>query len=148
MMRSTTVAIACALVMSTTIAIAAPSAAFVEARLLAPCCYQQTLDVHESPLASDLRAEVSRRVAAGEPASAIEDDFAVRYGERVRAIPKGKDTRAIGYASGAVVATAALALAVVVSRWRRGARVRRPTLGNERDELDARIDDELRALDG
>ena len=38
------------------LASAAPGEAIVEERLLAPCCYMQTLDVHESPLATVLVA--------------------------------------------------------------------------------------------
>ena len=56
-------------------------------RLRAPCCWQQTLDVHASPIAAELRAEIRTRVAAGEDVPTIEADLVQRYGERVRAVP-------------------------------------------------------------
>ncbi len=49
----------------------------VEEHLLAPCCWNQTLDIHESPLATELRSEIRRRVDEGEAAQAIEDDLAL-----------------------------------------------------------------------
>jgi cytochrome c-type biogenesis protein CcmH len=131
-------------------ATAAPGEAIVEGRLLAPCCYLQTLDVHESPVAAELRLEVRKRLAAGESPEAVEDDFASRYGERVRAVPKGKDPRgsmflvAIG-----VLLAAAVGLAALVRRWRRTPRDGVTAAAREaRDGLDERIDAELRELDG
>jgi cytochrome c-type biogenesis protein CcmH len=62
-------------------------AAELEQRLVAPCCWQQTLDVHESELSSALRIEIRQRLDGGEAPAAIEDDFAVRFGERIRAVP-------------------------------------------------------------
>lgn len=70
---------------------AAPSpegvAAELEGRLLAPCCWNGTLDIHGSPLASSLRAEILRRLTAGESVVVIEADLVARHGERIRAIP-------------------------------------------------------------
>ena len=66
----------------------------VSSRLIAPCCYQQTLDVHESELATALRAEIASRLRAGESPAQVEDSLVERYGERVRAVPRDHDTRA------------------------------------------------------
>lgn len=57
----------------------------LERRLLAPCCWRETLDVHTSPLTTQLRAELRARLAAGESAQLIEDHLVVRYGPRLRA---------------------------------------------------------------
>lgn len=75
----------------------------LEQRLIAPCCWQQTLDVHESELSTALRIEIRERLDGGETPAAIEDDFAARYGERVRAVPGAGDPRfalpvAVGFA--------------------------------------------------
>ena len=40
--------------------------------------------MHSSPLATELRAEVKRREAAGEPAERIEAALVARYGPRMR----------------------------------------------------------------
>lgn len=142
----------------------------LEGRLLAPCCWIQTLDVHESELATSLRGEIHDRLDRGESALAIEDDLAARYGERIRAVPKGKETRhAIPAVAGIALLGAAIGLAVMVRRWlandrRAGARAAAaseshdPRVGSEtpsgagrrdsaRDAYDRRIDDELAGLD-
>jgi cytochrome c-type biogenesis protein CcmH len=137
----------------------APAAgeAVLMARLLAPCCYTQTLDVHESPDAAALRAEVRGRLRSGESAASIESDFVARYGERVRALPAGHDPRvALGLVSAALVASAGAFMARAVWRWRRAASAaaaspaRRDAVPLEqtasRDAYDARIDEELREL--
>src|SRR5690606_36137581 len=46
-----------------------PGAKRLEGRLLAPCCWdssKQTLDVHDSPVAHELKREIRRRLKAGE----------------------------------------------------------------------------------
>jgi cytochrome c-type biogenesis protein CcmH len=70
-----------------------PGAHELEGRLIAPCCWTQTLDIHDSPIADELRSEIRRRLSAGELAGVIEDDLAVRYGEKIRAVPRGSDPR-------------------------------------------------------
>jgi cytochrome c-type biogenesis protein CcmH len=57
----------------------------LERRLLAPCCWRETLDVHTSPLSTQLRSELRARLAAGESAPQIEDALVARYGPRLRA---------------------------------------------------------------
>ena len=138
---------------ASTVSSPAPAAeageAILEGRLLAPCCYLQTLDVHESPLASALRLEVRARLRAGESQEAIEDDFALRYGERVRAVPKGTEPRiGIAYFTGLVLVVCGVGLGMLLRQWRRtDAPAPLPTSAT-RDALDARIDEELDDLDG
>jgi cytochrome c-type biogenesis protein CcmH len=121
----------------------------VEGRVLAPCCYVQTLDVHESELATALRLEVHDRLAAGETADAIERDFVARYGERVRAVPAGRDTRQdIVYFSSAFALASAIGLGLLLRRWRRSADLAPPRPTSPRDAYDDRVDAELRDLEG
>ena len=129
----------------------------LERRLLAPCCWNQTLDMHESDLAGSLRREVRERLHAGEPASAIEDDMVARYGERIRAVDKGHDPGgAMPFLVGLGALSIGASLVVMVRRWRRSAASARSredareatSKGVQRpdDPYDARLDDELRAL--
>lgn len=119
----------------------------VSSRLLAPCCYQQTLDAHESDLATTLRAEIGTRLRSGESPAQIEGSLVARYGERVRAVPRDHDARDH--------VLVLVALAMVVAAWlllratRRWSRRQQtaPAPARERDAWDARLDDELRALD-
>lgn len=72
------------LVLCVALTACAPRRASPLAHLLAPCCWRETLDVHASPLADQLRAEVRRREAAGESPEAIESALVARYGPRLR----------------------------------------------------------------
>lgn len=124
----------------------------IEGRLLAPCCWNQTLDVHESEAATALRAEIATRLANGEPASSIEDDLANRYGERIRVVPRGKDPRELmPLLVGAGMLLSALGLTLLLRSWLRRSRraevkpaLQRP---NAADEYDRRLDDELASMD-
>lgn len=124
-------------------------ASALESRLMAPCCWDQTLDVHQSPLAEQLRAEIRARLAAGESEAAIESDMVARYGERVLAL---RDSRALGgvmIGLGALGLGAALALGLALRRWvRRGraAAQAAPVAQRPRDADDDRLDEELAAM--
>jgi len=125
----------------------------LEGRLLAPCCWIQTLDVHESELASSLRAEISQRLARGESGEAIEDDLAARYGERIRAVPKGRDPRStVPVVVGIGMLASLFGLVMLARRWTKGAAdatlvANTNTPKSKRDEYDDRIEDELAQLD-
>jgi len=121
----------------------------LERRILAPCCFRQTLEDHDSDIAHKLRAEIERRTAVGESSDVIEDDLVRRYGEDVRAMPRGLDPRALlGIAVAVVLGLGAL----VIRRFVRA----RPTVearatspaGDDRDlEYQERLDDELDLVD-
>ena len=119
----------------------------LESQLVAPCCWVESLDRHDSPLAIELRAEIAARIEAGEPIASIEADLVARHGERIRAIPSGIDHIALAVIAGLTVA----ALALVAARRRPKpaqpigvVASRTPTDAS----LDARLDRELRELDG
>ncbi|MBL8739819.1 MAG: cytochrome c-type biogenesis protein CcmH [Myxococcales bacterium] len=118
-------------------------------RLVAPCCWNQTLDIHGGAAPDRLRAEIRARLTAGESAESIENDFVKRYGPQVRA---QSNARGLAWTSIAVLAVGAIVGLLIVARVRRwlrsGRRTEdRPASKTERDAWDARIDDELRALD-
>ncbi len=128
-----------------------PDEARLEGRLLAPCCWRQTLDAHDSPLARGLRREIRARLRAGELPEAIEGELAGRFGERVRAVPKGRDPRdGVALFAGAAALLALAGVARTLGRWRRAGRlagVARAAFRPPDDgAYDARLDEELRAL--
>lgn len=117
----------------------------LQTRLFAPCCWRQTLADHESPLASELRAEISRRVRSGDSPGAIEADFVARYGERIRALGTSTDPRLL---VGAITAAAcAGGLALLWSVLRRSRRTGRCDALAHETTTDPRyseqLDDEL-----
>ncbi len=125
-----------------------PGELAVESRLVAPCCWTQTLDIHDSELATSLRAEIRARLRAGERPEAIEDRLAARFGERVRAVPRGRDPRGAVLAVVAIgMAAAALALGLALRRWSSRRAAEAPPAERARDAYDDRVSAELHALD-
>lgn len=131
---------------------AAPSveaqAKALEQRLLAPCCWTQTLDVHESPLVTEMRLEIRDRLTAGETPLAIEDTFAQQHGERVRAMPRGQNpmTTYVQWIGAALLL--ALALLIVLARtWTQRTTRHASTIHTDSTPHDSALDEELnRAL--
>lgn len=60
-------------------------------RLLAPCCWRQTLDIHDSDEAAELRREIYASIQQGDSAAMLEARLVERYGERIRALPGHTD---------------------------------------------------------
>ncbi|WP_437794334.1 cytochrome c-type biogenesis protein [Sorangium sp. So ce693] len=128
----------------------APGERALAARLLAPCCWDQTLDVHESEVARDLRREIHARLRRGEAADAIEQDLVVRYGERLRAAPSSGTLGQVALGLMLGIAVTFLGLFALLRSWRSNAAQAAPsggTLAAARDEYDERLDDELRERD-
>jgi len=123
----------------------------VYGRLIAPCCWNQTLDIHDSEIATQLRVEIAERLKHGETSLVIEDDMARRFGERIRAVPRASDPRqSMALMVVSVMVLALLGLFALALRWtRRRAQLADPH-GEEAAlaaeliaEYDARLDSEL-----
>lgn len=113
----------------------------LERRLLAPCCWRETLDVHESQPAAELRREIRRRVAAGEGAASIEADLVARHGRKIRATLPGS----LGTYLFAVILLCGLGgAALFLLRKERRTAAQRPAPGDARGELP---DEERRRLE-
>jgi cytochrome c-type biogenesis protein CcmH/NrfF len=95
-----------------TLATAVPSASQretirnIEARLMAPCCYTQTIDVHESDIAQQMRSEVTEMVMEGKSEPEIITYYKTEYGESILAVPDGR------------TGTVAFAIPIIVSNNR------------------------------
>jgi cytochrome c-type biogenesis protein CcmH len=129
----------------------------LESRLTAPCCWNESLALHDSPVARELRAEVETRVAAGEAPSAIERDLIARYGVRIRAVPPTLDDVSTGIVTLLVLAAALLVF--FAWRWVRKSKAQSARAEDRRASelsaaetaadgaLDQRLREELAALD-
>ncbi len=126
-----------------------PGASALEGRIIAPCCWTQTIDIHGSPQSNDLRREIRQRLRAGEAADAIEASFVARFGPKVLAVPPGSPLKTFATVLVLTMAAAGAAGFFMLRRWRaRGvaaAGVPRHVAADA--QLDARLDAELRALD-
>ena len=131
----------------------------LEGRLLAPCCWAQTLDIHESEISTQLRKEIRQRLMRGESQASIEQDMVARYGEKIRAVPEGKSLTGMGVWLSVLFGVAGIGAAALIVRWvRKGpsdkpagdtpaSKGGEPDKSAKRDEWDERLDDELRDVD-
>jgi cytochrome c-type biogenesis protein CcmH len=60
----------------------------IAGKLIAPCCWKQTADVHSSEAAEKIKAEIRASLSAGLNEEQIIDHFVAEYGKRILAIPK------------------------------------------------------------
>lgn len=61
----------------------------LEHKLMAPCCYSQTIDEHMSQEAANMRAEVEQMVESGRSEREILTFYRKKYGETILASPDG-----------------------------------------------------------
>jgi cytochrome c-type biogenesis protein CcmH len=95
-------------------------AAALEAKLIAPCCWVQTVDLHQSDAAEQIKAQIRMLVAQGKGDNEILDSFVAQYGEKILASPRARGFNAIVYVLPLLVfLVAAGAVTVLLIRWRR-----------------------------
>ena len=99
-----------------------PGASGLEGSLLAPCCWdasRQTLDIHGSPIANELRREIRHRLKAGETPDAVEADLVRRYTTKILAVPPGNPLPRMGTILSIGLLCAGVFAGTRVARWRR-----------------------------
>ncbi|HEY3497748.1 MAG TPA: cytochrome c-type biogenesis protein CcmH [Polyangiaceae bacterium] len=130
-----------------------PGAAVLEGRIRAPCCWNQTIDIHGSEVSNDLRREIRKRLKAGESPDAIEASIVTRYGPKILAVPPGSPLKNVAAALAVAMIGAGVLGFRMLKRWRRPAQPpekpnrKAPEAAAGDAQLDARLDAELRALD-
>jgi cytochrome c-type biogenesis protein CcmH len=127
-----------------------PGAAALEGKILAPCCWNQTVDIHGSEISNAIRREIRTRLRAGESADVIQASFVERYGPKILAMPADSPLSSIALTVLVVIGVAGVAGFFMLKRWRLAGAA--PIPKTKRDEasdtrLDARLDAELKALD-
>lgn len=130
-----------------------PGASAIEGRLMAPCCWTQTIDIHDSPIALSMRHEIRRRLRNGESADAIQASFVDRYGPKIMAVQDGSHLKNVAIGLSVVMGGAGVAVAMMIGRWRKqsaakdGARPAKNAPEPARDQWDEKLDAELKNLD-
>jgi cytochrome c-type biogenesis protein CcmH len=128
-----------------------PGASRLEGRIMAPCCWNQTIDIHGSEPSYQLRREIRRRLKAGEAADAIEASFVERYGSKILAVPDSSPLGGLATLLALAFGGVGVAGYFMLKRW---SRVGKPAAGKspkdpgdsakpKRDALDDRLDREL-----
>ena len=126
----------------------------LEGRIIAPCCWNQTIDIHGSEPSYQLRREIRRRLKAGESPEAIEASFVKRYGTKILAVPDTSPLGGLATALAIGFGAAGVAAYFMLKRWSRaGTRAAKKTDGPasagqpQRDALDERLDRELAEIE-
>ena len=132
-------------------------AARLEGRIMAPCCWTQTIDIHGSEPAYELRREIRRRLKAGETSDAIEASLVQRYGPKILAVPDSSPLGNVATILAIAFGGAGVAGFFMLRRWSRAGNKssagKAAKAGNkaenaaggepQRDALDERLDREL-----
>lgn len=128
----------------------------IEAMLIAPCCWNQQVSLHQSAAAEEIKVNIRRLLAENKTRQQILDVYVAEYGDRILAEPPAKGFSASLYVLPWVFLAGSIGLVfVVVRRWRRpGPAAETPAESgawrDARAESDAeseQLDEELRNLD-
>lgn len=132
-----------------------PGAARLEGRIIAPCCWNQTIDIHGSEPSYELRREIRRRLKGGESAEAIEASLVARFGSKILAVPDSSPLGSLATLLSIGFGAAGVAGYFMLKRWSKAGKQseKAPTSPAEgeqapagdapRDALDERLDREL-----
>jgi cytochrome c-type biogenesis protein CcmH len=127
----------------------------LEGRIMAPCCWMQTIDIHGSPIAEELRGEIRKRLRAGESPDAIEASFVQRYGDKILAVPNSSPIGGLATFLALGFGGAGVSAFFMLKRWSRAGKATSAALKAKkkaekasdgepkRDALDERLDREL-----
>jgi cytochrome c-type biogenesis protein CcmH len=123
---------------------------------MAPCCWNQTIDIHGSEPSYQLRREIRRRLKAGETADAIEQSLVQRYGAKILAVPDSSPLGGLATLLAIGFGGAGVAAYFMLKRWSRAGAAAAPKPGSaagaaepkaKRDALDERLDRELAEIE-
>ncbi len=124
----------------------------LETQLIAYCCWSQQVSVHDSPAATQMRADIRQRLAQGQDGEAILAAYVAEHGERVLAEPPAKGFTRLLYLVPPVLGVLGIGLlVVVVRRFAQRGGAGSPAVAaagsGPSSGLDRRLDEELRDLD-
>lgn len=91
----------------------------IQDRFVAPCCWQESVAVHRSEVAAEMRAEIARMVAEGKSEDQIVRIYVERYGERILLEPRGSNLFWLTLIPVALITLAAACLSAYIYRKRR-----------------------------
>ena len=110
----------------------------IQDRFLAPCCWQQSVAVHDSDIAKQMRAEIASMAADGKNEEQIVDVYVARYGERILREPRGAN-----WLWSIMVPTVSITLATAGLLWFIRRQLKKPALAADAADLPAPPDLDL-----
>ena len=89
----------------------------LEHRLMAPCCYTQTISDHMSEISYQMRNEVASMVMAGRSEEEIVGYYRKQYGDKILVVPDGASGAVAFAVPPTVLLTGILLLTWMLRRW-------------------------------
>jgi cytochrome c-type biogenesis protein CcmH len=69
----------------------------LEGKLMAPCCWTQTVSHHYSPAADQMRKGIREKLSSGLTEEQILEAYVAEYGERILASPRARGFNILAY---------------------------------------------------
>lgn len=128
----------------------------LEGKLIAPCCFSQTVADHYSDVAAQIKRQIRQLLAQGQTEDQILDAYVQVYGERILAEPRARGFNLLAYLTPPLALIAGISgMFFMFTRWRRTGLTPstfRQEATSPRDEtaqrFRARLQDELSRFDG
>jgi cytochrome c-type biogenesis protein CcmH len=123
-----------------------PSLSDLEGEIMCPVC-STTLDQSDSPIAQRMKADISRRIAAGQSKQQIKDALVAEFGQQILAAPPKKGFNLLAWVLPIVLLLGgALVLGLLAWRWSH-TREPGPPAARLSPALEQRVDEELARYD-
>jgi cytochrome c-type biogenesis protein CcmH len=86
---------------------------------IAPCCWRQSIAIHDSPEAEGLRAQILSMIRDGRSDEEIKTALIAEYGKRILMVPEGTEGKWLFWTPWAAGAFGLAALALLLLRLQR-----------------------------
>jgi cytochrome c-type biogenesis protein CcmH/NrfF len=107
----------------------------LEHAVLAPCCYTESVAVHQSEIAVKMRLEIAKWVEMGKSDREILDTYVGLYGSKVLVDPRTSPAWWTPWVPWVVLAIGTVLLTWFLKRWRLKVEASRPASDLERQSL-------------
>jgi cytochrome c-type biogenesis protein CcmH len=128
----------------------------LEGKLIAPCCFSQTVANHYSDVAAHMKQQIRQFLAQGQREDQILDAYVRVYGERILAEPQARGFNLLAYLAPPLATVAGMGgLLFMLRQWRRSAfmhqLIRQQPVARQDENFQfyrARLRDELERFSG
>lgn len=123
-------------------------AAEIDTKLMATCCFAQQVSVHPSAAAQDAKADIRRRLKAGETEREILAAYVAQYGKQVLAQPPAEGFDISLYVMPFILLVGGFGVVILLARrFAHRSPVAVAGAAGLTADINQRLDDELRDLD-
>jgi cytochrome c-type biogenesis protein CcmH len=93
----------------------------IEHKLMAPCCWSESVAKHISPASTEMKKQIAAMVDEGKTEREIIEHFKRQYGARILVEPEGLTGRVLTVVPLAMLALGATFTVLIIRKWRRAA---------------------------